>query len=74
MTTTNCVHLTLQIYHVLPSWRRVKIVVVDAAGFSRHLTGGLGQLGHEADLDLADLVAARMKMKDKAIEVDIDAI
>ncbi len=27
-----------------------------------------------ADLDLADLVAARMKMKDKAIEVDIDAI
>ena len=26
------------------------------------------------DLDLADLVAARMKMKDKAIEVDIDAI
>ena len=27
-----------------------------------------------ADLDLADLVAARMKMKDRAIEVDIDAI
>ncbi len=27
-----------------------------------------------ADLDLAELVAERMKLKDKAIEIDIDSI